>query len=813
MNHIITLPTRGHIEDALENMMDGLGELDQLYSAAMARIGNKGRFARELAQKIFAWVLHVKRPLVTKELQHALAIQANTKDLDRTLIAKYFSDVGHLQSVCEGLVEVDSRNTVRLAHYTTYEYFDRLPLAWLTTSKAHVADMCLTYLSYDVFGRDFCFGDAGYETMLHDYPFYGYCSQYWGAQVRDADMDKDDFVFRLLINKEQLANCSHVMLSLDNPFADDEDGVPTDLPPMHVAAWFGLVGSLARLIQLGGEIDAKDTQARTPLMWAVAGSRISTVEWLLSNYGVDVNAADLSGATPLYTAIYHGDEDMVRILLRRGEVNMSHQDSFRATPLHIACMENQTTIAQMLLASGKVNVNARDCDGWTPLCMSVRNDDPATIKVLLKAEGIELNFRDGAGLVPLVIAASEGSISVVELLLQTEGIDVNFRDAHNMTPIFAAALQGHDLVVAVLLRVPGIELNTQDASNPLSPITAAMWRGHASVVKVFLNSGMIDVNAIDAFGYTPLMRAASLGHESVVRALLSIKDTVITRQNMHWQKAIALAAGSGHSSIARLLRESLPPEPPSNSAQETGHPAQQAFNADEKQSFVPSGESSILEWQNRGNSTSQHSRLAPEELDHELFITVSQGRIERLSALLIHNNGVSMNHRVNERRTPLLLQAVLSNQLPTAVYLLLRQADPNLKDSVGLTPLVAAAASGDVLMALTLIKYGAHPDIAHDEGPTPLVTAVIHEHAEMVWCLLKKGADPNHCMTPESSGLSPLVVAILLGNEKIARILLDHDCVDVSTRDEQNISTCALALAKGMDFVFRHIYDKLIARA
>ena len=55
-------------------------------------------------------------------------------------------------------------------------------------------------------------------------------------------------------------------------------------------------------------------------------------------------------------------------------------------------------------------------------------------------------------------------------------------------------------------------------------------------------------------------------------------------------------------------------------------------------------------------------------------------------------------------------------------------------------------------------------------GATPLTIAVSLQHREIVTALLKAGADPNQLTF---SGLSPLYIACIVGDDKVTKILLE----------------------------------------
>ena len=104
-------------------MEKGEGGLDKAYDETVNRIENREQGIRELAKRTLFWIVYAKRPLTTKELRHALAIEPGTCRLDKTNLCP----AKDLVSSCAGLVTVDS-NIIRLVHYTTQEYFQRRSL-------------------------------------------------------------------------------------------------------------------------------------------------------------------------------------------------------------------------------------------------------------------------------------------------------------------------------------------------------------------------------------------------------------------------------------------------------------------------------------------------------------------------------------------------------------------------------------------------------------------------------------------------------------------------------------------------------------
>jgi hypothetical protein len=95
--------------------------------------------------------------------------------------------------------------------------------------------------------------------------------------------------------------------------------------------------------------------------------------------------------------------------------------------------------------------------------------------------------------------------------------------------------------------------------------------------------------------------------------------------------------------------------------------------------------------------------------------------------------------------------------------------DVNAVDSIGSTPLMAAAQMGRAEIARVLIRHGASVTARSACGLTPLAYAACSGDAETVVLLLQKGADPN---TVDTVGNTPLIWAVQSGNVDKVRALL-----------------------------------------
>lgn len=104
--------------------------------------------------------------------------------------------------------------------------------------------------------------------------------------------------------------------------------------------------------------------------------------------------------------------------------------------------------------------------------------------------------------------------------------------------------------------------------------------------------------------------------------------------------------------------------------------------------------------------------------------------------------------------------AVARRDLLWTRFLLQRNANPNLTDKRGATPLVIAARLGFVDGVNALIEAGARVNDANDTGETPLISAVHQKDIAIMRALLKAGANPDR---PDNSGRSARDYAALQG--------------------------------------------------
>lgn len=169
--------TKSKVQSTLETLSRGSEGLEKAYDDAIERIKSQLPEDNALATNVLSWITYAQRPLTTTEISHALAVELGKEEIDLDNIL----DIDDIVSVCAGLVTVDKESDIiRLVHYTTQEYFERIREKWNPRVQLDIASICLTYLSFSTFRSGTCPTDENFAKRLEENPFLNYAAQHWG---------------------------------------------------------------------------------------------------------------------------------------------------------------------------------------------------------------------------------------------------------------------------------------------------------------------------------------------------------------------------------------------------------------------------------------------------------------------------------------------------------------------------------------------------------------------------------------------------------------------------------------------------------
>jgi len=86
---------------------------------------------------------------------------------------------------------------------------------------------------------------------------------------------------------------------------------------IHKAAEKGDIAAIERHLQNGADVNVKDQDGNTPLMWATYNGSLEVVKFLVAK-GVNVNARDKNNETPLMEATHEGHRNVAEFLKQHG---------------------------------------------------------------------------------------------------------------------------------------------------------------------------------------------------------------------------------------------------------------------------------------------------------------------------------------------------------------------------------------------------------------------------------------------------------------------------------------------------------------
>lgn len=142
------------------------------------------------------------------------------------------------------------------------------------------------------------------------------------------------------------------------------------------------------------------------------------------------------------------------------------------------------------------------------------------------------------------------------------------------------------------------------------------------------------------------------------------------------------------------------------------------------------------------------------------FLEAVEKQDRRTVIELINKNKTIVDSRDVTKGHTALHIAVQRRDLAWIDYLLGLNANPNVADKQGTTPLTAAAQSGFTEAVSLLSERGAQVDVANGAGETPLMFAVHRRDLGLLRVLLRAGADPDR---KDNSGRSARDYAALDG--------------------------------------------------
>jgi len=247
-------------------------------------------------------------------------------------------------------------------------------------------------------------------------------------------------------------------------------------------------------LQSGADVNTKDEDGCTWLMWAVKWNHRAMVALLLNSPNIDVNLKDNQGWCALHWAL--------------DWQNNQKQERY-----------NHNAVAALLLSSPNIDVNQKDNEDRCALRFAALWRRNEALKLMLNFPNIDVNIVDKYGESALWCAVYSNNIEGLKLLLAVPTIDVNIVTNNGQSALHRAVYS--QCVFSMLLNVPNIDVNIVD-NYGLSAVSRAvgvdtgmlkLLLSHPSLTARTLNTKEIynKKSALEDFGDTPVMQAVKRG--------------------------------------------------------------------------------------------------------------------------------------------------------------------------------------------------------------------------------------------------------------------------------------------------------------
>ncbi|KIY02140.1 uncharacterized protein Z520_02278 [Fonsecaea multimorphosa CBS 102226] len=368
--------------------------------------------------------------------------------------------------------------------------------------------------------------------------------------------------------------------------------------------------------------------------------------------------------------------------------------------------------------------------------------------------------------------------------------EVDARDANGCTPLIWAAKNGHAEATKCFVR-RGADVNSFDAQRH-SSLWWALNRGHLEVAEILVQQGA-DVNLQDEAGRTALFWASYNQDEASVDFLLSrnanpnIKNSQgrspLHASHAYWQSRGEMLRRS-HAIARKLLEKGAQPSKESSEGEV------------------------LLQWALRLNMHDIIDLiLKVDQFAHD----ASRRALAFLQALHTRNLSAAFkfaNAGINAQRftdfsgeTPIAYVLGMNCQAIAEVLLEKKNCDPNGRGSRGITPLIATAQRGLVVMMKSLITLGAEVDLADFETRTALSFAAEGGYLDAARLLIETHADLN---LSDKKGKTPLMWAAEHGHAHVVDLLVQKGA-NLEAQDSLECSVLFWAARGGKSAVMKSL--------
>lgn len=495
----------------METIKEVPRELENFYAALLADIGHD---SRAQAVKLLQWVCFSREPLTTKELQHALAVDAN---MDHRTSAEYKSGEYYtdtledleivVASLSRGLVQI-TNNRAQFIHQSAHDYFLTRGLQDLekndnysSVTRGHfqISRSCIRYMEMDDIAKyhfpntplDISHADSIKQEceLIEEFPLAKYSIRFIHFHLKAVEseqMPQNDLwdLFRWP-NDDNIASTWKKCAAIFG-FRRTREWSFEGSRLVHLLAAAGIETALDHLLENHGhnpqEFDTRDEALRTPLYWALWNNHTSIAHKLLSTKVVDLGPFGSIGHTALHLAIMTEDVSLVHKIIRMG-----------------------------------AQINLKNAYGNSSLSMAIDFDNEQAVEALVRA-GALLDVGESTSGGITHYAVRKRNSKLLDLAL-TKGAPVEMMDFNGQTALFKSVIEfpATEHLFYRLLEA-GARLDTLDW-NEDTPLSYAVSTGNEDLVECLINYGAT-IGIENARGENAVTKALESGNEVLTALLL-----------------------------------------------------------------------------------------------------------------------------------------------------------------------------------------------------------------------------------------------------------------------------------------------------